>query len=167
MNGDENSLLAQAHQLAKRDQQNEDDRSRQIFEGRVEQVARFVAKHSPGCSRALAITLGRSPEDPLFADRTWELSKVGEEEIDFNSDNALMIDSKFLPQLVTNLEGYAIGAHHFYESDRYTFGLTGMGHNWFGISDLASFGELTLKYPDSHKWSSVELSQYSRQRAES
>ncbi|WP_195168432.1 hypothetical protein [Mycobacteroides abscessus] len=163
MNGDENSLLAQAQQLAKRERESADEATRQIHQDRIEQVTRFVEKHSPECSRHLALMLGQSPEDPLFATRTWELSKAGEEEIEFNRDNALMVSTSFLPKLVTNLEGHAVGVSHFYQSDRYSFGLSCGGHNWAGFGNLADFGRLTLELPQTFLWSKVELSQYARE----
>lgn len=161
MTNDEVSVLRRAQELVRK--HDEEVRAKRIErDGRVRQVAALTASYGAECTQRLAEILELPENEGPLAGMTWKLSESGEKLISFNAeDNDLMVDMHRMPMLVTDFEGYAVGANHLLGTDVYGFGLTDGGENWSGFDDLETFGRATLQLPSGrYKWSEVSLSEY-------
>ncbi|CAM3858676.1 MULTISPECIES: hypothetical protein [Tsukamurella] len=161
MANEELSILRRAQELVK--SHDEEARAQRIErEGKVRQVAAMIATYSNDCSQRLAEVLDIPEKDKATAAMKWRLSASGEKLISFNPvDNDLMVDMHRMPMLVTNVEGYAVGAKHLLGTDVYEFGLTCGADNWSGFDDLESFGRSTLDSTGGrYKWGDAKFSQY-------
>lgn len=130
---------------------------------KVKQVRSLRAKLGPAYSQRLAAVLGQDPAGPPFVGMQWFLAEDGEENIEFDSNNDLLLP-EYLPLLVANLEGYSVGAHYVNSSSTYTFGLSCGGGNWLGFGDLESFGRATLGNGAGFTWDKVKLSKFNNHR---
>lgn len=161
MANEELSVLQRAQELVK--SHDEEDRAKRIErEGRVRQVAALITTYSNDCARQLAGLLDIPENDPVVSGMKWRLSASGDKLISFNpADNDLMVDMHRMPMLVTNVEGYTVGAKHLLGTDVYEFGLTCGDENWSGFDDLESFGRSTLQSTGGrYKWGETKFSQY-------
>lgn len=161
MANEELSVLQRAQELVK--SHDEEDRAKRIErEGRVRQVAALITTYSNDCARHLAGLLDIPENDPVVSGMKWRLSASGDKLISFNpADNDLMVDMHRMPMLVTNVEGYTVGAKHLLGTDVYEFGLTCGDENWSGFDDLESFGRSTLQSTGGrYKWGETKFSQY-------
>lgn len=161
MSNDELSVLRRAQDLVR--QHDDEARAKRLErEGQVRQTAALIETYSSDCSKQLAELLEISQSDHPVSSMKWRLSESGEKLISFNpEDNDLLVDMHRMPMLVTNFEGYAVGAQHLLGTDVYLFGLTCGGENWSGFDDLESFGRATMQSTSGRfKWGEVKLSQY-------
>ncbi|WP_461165825.1 hypothetical protein [Tsukamurella serpentis] len=160
MTNEDLTVLRRAQELVRK--HDEEQRAQRLQrEGRVRQTSSLVATYSADCSLRLAEVLEFSEKDGPVDKLTWRLSAAGEKLISFNpEDNELMVDMHRMPMLVTDIEGYTVGAQHLLGTDVYMFGLTCGEENWSGFDDLEGFGRATMTPGNRYKWAEVSLSQY-------
>ncbi|WP_148281487.1 hypothetical protein [Tsukamurella sp. 1534] len=161
MSQEELSVLRRAQEIV-RQRDDELRAQKNEREGRVRQTVALIETYRAECSQRLAKLLEITEDDSYVSQMKWRLSAAGEKLISFNpEDNDLLVDMHRMPMLVTNFEGFAVGAQHLVGTDVFSFGLTSGDENWSGFEDLETFGRATLQPSvGQYKWNEVKLSQY-------